>query len=128
MNINQFEGTIAYFVISRLAGGEILENYVKDQDILQPLLEYSLNYIENYESFKNDLNNFNSTLAQYSPNFKLDKLKSLNFIYSNMKVFFCEIKEDDIFAVIFFSASYPDGIVKIFLNEYINYVKQNYSL
>lgn len=126
MNIAQFDGTIAYFVISRLAGGEILENYVKHTDLLQPLLEYSLSYIENFESYKNDIVSINANISD--PSLKIDNLKAIEFIYSNMKVFLSEIKESDIFVVAFFNSGYPDGIIKIILNDYINHVRQNYSL
>ncbi|MCS7165344.1 MAG: hypothetical protein RMJ51_03590 [Candidatus Calescibacterium sp.] len=126
MNIAQFDGTIAYFVISRLAGGEILENYVKHTDLLQPLLEYSLSYIENFESYKNDIVSINANISD--PSLKIDNLRAIEFIYSNMKVFLSEIKESDIFVVAFFNSGYPDGIIKIILNDYINHVRQNYSL
>lgn len=127
MGINNFEGTVAYFVISRLAGGEILENYTKDETSLQPLLEYSLSYLENFETLKNDVANWEQNISQHSNSLKVGKLNQISFFYQNLKVFFVEIKEDDIFVVGFFNNNYPDGIIKLFWKEYIDYVRQNYS-
>lgn len=128
MGIEKFEGTIAYFVISKLAGGEVLENYSKEMDIIQPLLEYSLNYIDNFENLKSDIINLNQNLSQFSSSFKVGNLSQIQLLYDNLFVFITEIKEGDIFVVNLFNNSYPYGIIKIFLDEYINYVKQNYNL
>lgn len=117
MGIDKFDGTIASFVISRLAGGEILESYSSDPKIIQNLLEYSLNLIENFQIFKN----FDTT------NLQLEKPSSINIDYQTAKVFLVEIKEEDIYVVVFFSSAYPMGLLRLFLDEYINYVKQSYG-
>ncbi|MEN3015084.1 MAG: hypothetical protein ABDH21_03380 [bacterium] len=127
MSINEFDGTLAYFVISRMAGGEILESYSKNPNFLQPLLEYSLSYIESFQSIKSDISSWNQNISQYNHSLIFENLKQITLSYNNIKVFFTEIKEDDIFVVNFFDCSYPEGIIKIFLSEYLSYVKQTYS-
>lgn len=117
MSIEKFEGTIAYFVVSRLAGGEVLESYSSNPDVIQNLLEYSINIIENFQ-----------TLRSYIPDDSMiGKLKYVTMDYEKVKVFLIEIKEDDIYVVALFSSSYPSGVSKLFLNEYLSYIKQTYG-
>ncbi|MFN4219413.1 MAG: hypothetical protein ACK4GJ_00635 [bacterium] len=115
MSIEKFEGTIAYFVISRLAGGEVLESYSPDSDVLQNILEYSINIVENFQTLKV----YNGSL--------IGKLNYVTMDYEKVKVFLVEIKEEDIYVVALFSSSYPSGIAKLFLDEYLNYVRQTYG-
>jgi len=115
MDLSTFDGVVASFVISKLAGGEILENYVKSEDFLQSLFELSLNYIDSFPSFRDSM---------------ADKGQLLLFslVYTNIKFLLAELKTDDIYVAMFFDNSYPDGIVKILFNDYLEYVRQNYTI
>jgi len=114
MKLEIFDGVIAGFVISKLAGGEILESYVKNEDILQSLLEVSLNYIEFYPTLRDSINNNNNELV------------FVNLVFTNIKVSLAEVKKDDIYIVLFFDNSYADGIIKIIFSDYLEYIKNNY--
>lgn len=102
-------------VISRIAGGEIIESAIKDHNNLQNLLELSLDYIDKFINYKIESSKYSSLINDKN-------LKRIKLEYEEYIIDFIEVKNDDIFLVIFYDNTYPKGINELYIQMAFDYV------
>jgi hypothetical protein len=106
-------------IISRLAGGEVIESTIKDPNNFQNFLELALDYIDKFMSYKIESSKYISLINDKN-------LKRIKLQYEENTIDFIEIKNDDIFLVILYDNTYPKGINELYINMAIDYAFNSY--
>jgi hypothetical protein len=106
-------------IISRLAGGEVIESIIKDPNNFQNFLELALDYIDKFISYKIESSKYISLINDKN-------LKRIKLQYEENTIDFIEIKNDDIFLVILYDNTYPKGINELYINLAIDYAFNSY--
>jgi len=106
-------------IISRLAGGEVIESTIKDPNNFQNFLELALDYIDKFISYKIESSKYISLINDKN-------LKRIKLQFEENTVDFIEIKNDDIFLVILYDNTYPKGINELYINMAIDYAFNSY--
>jgi hypothetical protein len=106
-------------IISRLAGGEVIESTIKDPNNFQNFLELALDYIDKFMSYKIESSKYISLINDKN-------LKRIKLQFEENTVDFIEIKNDDIFLVILYDNTYPKGINELYINMAIDYAFNSY--
>ena len=106
-------------IISRLAGGEVIESTIKDPNNFQSFLELALDYIDKFINYKIESSKYISLINDKN-------LKRIKLQYEENTIDFIEIKNDDIFLVILYDNTYPKGINELYINMAIDYAFNSY--
>jgi hypothetical protein len=106
-------------IISRLAGGEVIESTIKDPNNFQNFLELALDYIDKFINYKIESSKYISLINDKN-------LKRIKLQYEENIIDFIEIKNDDIFLVILYDNTYPKGINELYINMAIDYAFNSY--
>jgi hypothetical protein len=106
-------------IISRLAGGEVIESTIKDPNNFQSFLELALDYIDKFINYKIESSKYISIINDKN-------LKRIKLQFEENTVDFIEIKNDDIFLVILYDNTYPKGINELYINMAIDYAFNSY--
>ncbi len=106
-------------IISRLAGGEVIESAIKDPNNFQNFLELALDYIDKFMSYKIESSKYISLINDKN-------LKRIKLQFEENTFDFIEIKNDDIFLVILYDNTYPKGINELYINMAIDYAFNSY--
>jgi len=106
-------------IISRLAGGEVIESTIKDPNNFQNFLELALDYIDKFVSYKIESSKYISLINDKN-------LKRIKLQFEENTIDFIEIKNDDIFLVILYDNTYPKGINELYINMAIDYAFNSY--
>jgi hypothetical protein len=106
-------------IISRLAGGEVIESTTRDPNNFQNFLELALDYIDKFMSYKIESSKYISLINDKN-------LKRIKLQFEENTVDFIEIKNDDIFLVILYDNTYPKGINELYINMAIDYAFNSY--
>jgi hypothetical protein len=106
-------------IVSRLAGGEVIESTSRDPNNFQNFLELALDYIDKFMSYKIESSKYISLINDKN-------LKRIKLQFEENTVDFIEIKNDDIFLVILYDNTYPKGINELYINMAIDYAFNSY--
>jgi len=106
-------------IISRLAGGEVIESAIKDSNNFQNFLELALDYIDKFMNYKIESSKYISLINDKN-------LKRIKLQFEENTIDFIEIKNDDIFLIILYDNTYPKGINELYINMAIDYAFNSY--
>jgi len=106
-------------IISRVAGGEVIESAIKDPNNFQNFLELALDYIDKFMNYKIESSKYISLINDKN-------LKRIKLQFEENTIDFIEIKNDDIFLVILYDNTYPKGINELYINMAIDYAFNSY--
>ncbi|MCX7870786.1 MAG: hypothetical protein N2485_04340 [bacterium] len=113
------DSIIGALVISRVAGGEVIESAIKNANNFQNLLELSLDYIDKFMSYKIESSKYSNLINDKN-------LKKIKLEYEEYTIDFIEVKNDDIFLVVLYDNTYPKGINELYIKMAFDYVFHSY--